>query len=73
MNFTTRNFIRFVLASIGLSICFSYLFEKVYLGIPIALFLSLCLFFDPKRYENAKKKYEEKLSNKNEKTINPEN
>ncbi len=73
MNFTTRNFIRFVFASIGLSICFSYLFEKVYFGIPIGLFLSLCLFFDPKRYENAKKKYEEKLSNKNEKTINPEN
>ncbi len=64
MNFTTKNFIKFILACIGLSICFSFLFQRLYIGIPIALFISLCLFFDPKRYAAAKKKYEEKSSSK---------
>ena len=67
MNFTTKNFIKFVLACIGLSICFSLLFQKVYIGIPLGLFLSLCLFFDPKRYEAAKRKHEEKLTSKTSK------
>ncbi|MBE6047400.1 MAG: hypothetical protein E7213_03165 [Clostridium sp.] len=67
MNFTTKNFMKFILACIGFSICFSLLLKKVYIGIPIGLFLALCICYDPKRYENSKKKYEEKLSSETNK------
>lgn len=65
MTFTTKNFIKFILCCIALSICFAYLFGKKYfIGIPLGLFLSLCICYDPKRYEASKKKYEEKLNAK---------
>lgn len=68
MNFTTKNFIQFLLALIGLSVCFSLLFQKIYIGIPIGLFLSICMFYDPKKYESAKKKFENKQSSNNDST-----
>ncbi|MBD7911352.1 MULTISPECIES: hypothetical protein [Clostridium] len=66
MNFTTRNFFLFLLSFIGLSACFTFLFQRIYISIPIGLFLSICMFYDPKKYEAAKKKFEKKqTSNEN--------
>lgn len=69
MNFSTKNFKRALLAFIGLSLCFSLLFMNAWLGIPIGLFLSISMFYDPKKYEAAKKREEQKEIDDNEVTI----
>jgi hypothetical protein len=48
------------LALIGLSVCFTLLFQKIYIGIPAGLFLAICIFYDPKKYEASKKNFEKK-------------
>ncbi|MBE6052246.1 MAG: divalent metal cation transporter [Clostridium sp.] len=67
MNFTSRNLLNSLLAFIGLAISFTLLFKSKMVGIIIGLFLSLCIFFDPKKYESSKRKYEEKQNAKNDK------
>jgi len=63
MNFSSKNFRRFLLAFIGLATCFGFLFFTViniyldvFISIAIAFLLSITMFYDPKKYEAAKKK-----------------
>ena len=60
MSFRTKNSLSFILAFIGFTICFGFLFMNVLVGLPIGLFLSVLMFYDPKKYEAAKKKAAQK-------------
>lgn len=67
MSFAAITCIRFLLSSIGFAICYIAVFKSLAFGIPISLFLSACIFFDPKRYAKSKQKYEEKLKTNSKK------
>lgn len=67
MKFASKNLLNSLLAFIGLSICFGLLFRSKWVGIIIGLFLSICIFFDPKKYESSKRKFEEKQRLKEDK------
>lgn len=67
MTFSSKNLLTSLLAFVGLSICFTLLFNSIWIGIIIGLFLSLCIFYDPKKYESSKRKFEEKEREKNNK------
>lgn len=64
MSFSSKNFILFILTFIGLAACMYLLMQNLFIAAPISLFLSICFFYDPKKYEKSKKKYESNLENK---------
>lgn len=71
MNFRTQNFKRFLLAFVGFTTCFWFFFmgvfdgfTHIFISIVISLLISITMFYDPKKYTNAKKKAEqEELEN----------
>jgi len=65
MNFRTKTFKRFLLAFFGLAVAFWFLFMnnlfgvmRISVSLGIALLISLTMFYDPKKYDIAKKKAE---------------
>jgi len=59
MNFSSKNLVRFLLGTIGFTACFGFLFRSIWIGLLIGLFLSIGMFYDPKKYTAAKKKAEQ--------------
>lgn len=60
MSFSGKNLIKAIICLIFLSIGFTALLSNIIVGVLIASFISVSLFFDPDKMNQAKKKAERK-------------